>query len=89
MCLPHAGGPASFFFPVSKALTPEVEVLAVQYPGRQERRHEPNIDNVPDLADQIFDALRHPFGGNAIRLQLIMWQEREPSDSWLRYGSRT
>jgi surfactin synthase thioesterase subunit len=59
VCLPHAGGSASFFFPVAKALSPAVEVLAVQYPGRQERRHEPPVDNIPDLADQILEALRH------------------------------
>nr|AXL06038.1 thioesterase [uncultured bacterium] len=59
VCLPHAGGSASFFFPVSSALAPAVEVLAVQYPGRQDRRREPPVDNVPDLADQIFAALRH------------------------------
>nr|AXL05932.1 thioesterase [uncultured bacterium] len=58
MCLPHAGGSASFFFPVSKALTPAVEVLAVQYPGRQDRRHEANIADLPELADRIFAALR-------------------------------
>jgi surfactin synthase thioesterase subunit len=58
VCLPHAGGSASVFFSLSRALTPEVEVLAVQYPGRQERRHEPNIGNIPDLADQVFAALR-------------------------------
>lgn len=59
VCLPHAGGSASFFHPVSKALAPAVEVLAVQYPGRQDRRHEPAVDNIPDLADQILDTLRH------------------------------
>lgn len=59
VCLPHAGGSASFFFPVAGALAPEVEVLAVQYPGRQDRRHEPVVDTIPDLADLIFDALRH------------------------------
>ncbi|GAA3128600.1 alpha/beta fold hydrolase [Streptomyces rameus] len=58
-CLPYAGGSASFFFPVSKALHPTVEVLALQYPGRQTRLHEPRIDNVPEFADQIFAALRH------------------------------
>ncbi|SCG46207.1 thioesterase II family protein [Micromonospora halophytica] len=58
VCLAHAGGSASFFHPVSKALAPEVEVLAVQYPGRQDRRHEPAVDNIADLADHIFDALR-------------------------------
>ncbi|WP_242608919.1 thioesterase II family protein [Actinomadura formosensis] len=59
MCLPHAGGSASFFFPVSRALAPAVEVLAVQYPGRQDRRHEPNIADLSDLADQIFAAISH------------------------------
>ncbi len=59
MCLPHAGGSASFFFPLSRALAPAVEVLAIQYPGRQERRHEPAVGNIADLADQVIDALRH------------------------------
>lgn len=58
MCLPHAGGSASFYFPLSRALAPAVEVLAIQYPGRQDRRHEPNIASIPDLADQIFAAVR-------------------------------
>lgn len=58
LCLPHAGGSASFYFPMSKALAPAVEVLAVQYPGRQDRRHEPNIPSLPDLADRIFQAVR-------------------------------
>ncbi|HEY4022632.1 MAG TPA: alpha/beta fold hydrolase [Pseudonocardiaceae bacterium] len=58
VCLPHAGGSASFFFPVSKALAADTEVLAVQYPGRQDRRHETPIDNIPDLAAQIVDVLR-------------------------------
>lgn len=59
VCLPHAGGSASFYFPLSKALTPAVEVLAVQYPGRQDRRHEPNITSLSELADRIFAAVRH------------------------------
>lgn len=58
VCLPHAGGSASFYFPVSRALAPEVEVLAVQYPARQTRHLEPGIDNIPDFADQIFAVLQ-------------------------------
>ncbi|GHH30412.1 thioesterase II family protein [Streptomyces rubradiris] len=58
VCLPHAGGSASFFFPLARALAPEVDVLAVQYPGRQDRHHEPSIDNLPELADRITDAVR-------------------------------
>jgi surfactin synthase thioesterase subunit len=57
VCLPHAGGSASFYFPLSKALAPEWDVLAVQYPGRQDRRHEPCIDNIPELADAVAGVL--------------------------------
>ena len=59
VCLPHAGGSASFYFPLSKALAPEVDVLAVQYPGRQARRQEPGIGSLPELADRIFEVIRH------------------------------
>ncbi|MEU1756577.1 alpha/beta fold hydrolase [Micromonospora matsumotoense] len=58
VALPHAGGSASYLFPVSRALAPAVEVLAIQYPGRQDRRHEPVLDTVADLADGVFAALQ-------------------------------
>src|SRR5687768_17530164 len=57
VCLPHAGGSASYFFPVSRALTPKVEVLAVQYPGRQDRRAEPFVPTIDELADAVADVL--------------------------------
>ncbi|MBM9506897.1 thioesterase II family protein [Actinacidiphila acididurans] len=53
VCLPHAGGSASWFFPMAKALAPEVEVVAVQYPGRQDRRLEPCRTSVGELADEL------------------------------------
>lgn len=58
VCFPHAGGSASFFFPMVQPLAPDVEVVAVQYPGRQDRRGEPNVGSIPELADQSFAALR-------------------------------
>ncbi|MEU8252228.1 alpha/beta fold hydrolase [Nonomuraea sp. NPDC048916] len=58
VCLPHAGGSATFFFPMSKELSPSVELLAIQYPGRQDRRTEPCIDDIRVLADHIADELR-------------------------------
>jgi surfactin synthase thioesterase subunit len=58
VCLPHAGGSASYYLPVAKALAPKVEVLALQYPGRQDRRDEPGLVTVADLADGVFNALR-------------------------------
>ncbi len=57
VCFPHAGGSASYFFPVSRSLEPTMDVLAVQYPGRQDRRRETPIDDVPRLADAIVDEL--------------------------------
>jgi surfactin synthase thioesterase subunit len=57
VALPHAGGSASYFHPLSAALGDDVEVLAVQYPGRQDRRHEPLVADVEELADRITRAL--------------------------------
>jgi pyochelin biosynthetic protein PchC len=57
-CFPHAGGAASYFHPWSASLAPGIEVLAVQYPGREDRAVEPCVTNIPDLADQIHAALR-------------------------------
>ncbi|MDF5757187.1 alpha/beta fold hydrolase [Spongiactinospora sp. TRM90649] len=58
VCLPHAGGSASYYHPVSAALSPAIDVLAVQYPGRQDRRAEPCVENIEELADGIVGALR-------------------------------
>jgi surfactin synthase thioesterase subunit len=57
VCFPHAGGSASYFHPVSAALSPSVEVLAVQYPGRQDRRTDPLVDDLFVLADQLAEIL--------------------------------
>ncbi|OIJ88230.1 thioesterase II family protein [Streptomyces colonosanans] len=57
-CFPHAGGAASYFYPWSKSLPGDVEVLALQYPGRQDRGGEPCVRTIPELADQIHAAIR-------------------------------
>jgi surfactin synthase thioesterase subunit len=66
VCFPHAGGSASFYFPVSTALRGRFDVLAVQYPGRQDRRHEGPIDSIPVLADRVFAALRPSLGDGPV-----------------------
>ncbi|MEU9992385.1 alpha/beta fold hydrolase [Streptomyces sp. NPDC048045] len=53
VCFPHAGGSASFYFPVSAALQNDSEVAVLQYPGRQDRRNEPHVDDIGELADRI------------------------------------
>ncbi|MQY09714.1 thioesterase II family protein [Actinomadura macrotermitis] len=63
VCFPHAGGSATYYFPVSTALSrsadlaQKVEVLAVQYPGRQDRRHETPFTDLGLLADAVHEAL--------------------------------
>lgn len=57
VCFPHAGGSASFYLPVATALSPRVDVVAVQYPGRQDRRNEPGLTSVAELADRIAETL--------------------------------
>ncbi|MGW6599062.1 thioesterase II family protein [Streptomyces sp. NPDC055036] len=57
-CFPHAGGSASFYFPVSAQLSSVAEVFSVQYPGRQDRRKETSPGDLGVMADQIYEALR-------------------------------
>lgn len=58
VCFPHAGGTASFYSPLARALPDSVEALGVQYPGRKERYAENCVDNLDELADEIFGNLR-------------------------------
>ncbi|MEJ2870425.1 alpha/beta fold hydrolase [Actinomycetospora sp. OC33-EN08] len=58
VCFPHAGGSASFYHPVSAQLTPAIDVVAVQYPGRQDRRTETAFTDVVEHAEAISAALR-------------------------------
>ncbi|MGX2992950.1 thioesterase II family protein [Streptomyces sp. JNUCC 64] len=57
VCFPHAGGSAGSLFWLSALLSPRVEVLAVQYPGRQERRAEPPAPDIGTLADALATVL--------------------------------
>lgn len=57
VCLPHAGGAAGYFVPLSAELCEVADVLAVQYPGRQDRWHEPAVDDLHELARQVVAAL--------------------------------
>ncbi|MGW4966235.1 thioesterase II family protein [Nonomuraea sp. NPDC004186] len=58
ICFPHAGGVAGFYRPLSTALPPSVQVLAVQYPGRQDRFGEPLPDDLDQLSDRLACVLR-------------------------------
>ncbi|SCG46621.1 pyochelin biosynthetic protein PchC [Micromonospora echinaurantiaca] len=57
-CFPHAGGSASFFRPWADELPADVELLAAQYPGREDRLREPPVTDLGELADRYADVLR-------------------------------
>jgi medium-chain acyl-[acyl-carrier-protein] hydrolase len=56
-CFPHAGAGASSFRGWSDVLPLDVELCALQYPGRETRFADPILENVPDLAAAIADAI--------------------------------
>lgn len=60
VCLPHAGGGASLFRSWSQRLASNVDLLAVRYPGRQDRFLEPCLTSMPELVQQLVRALE-PF----------------------------
>ena len=66
VCFPHAGASASSYFALSRILAPDVNVLAVQYPGRLDRRHEPMVADLHALADQIAHALPAALDNRAV-----------------------
>ncbi|MFI6320150.1 thioesterase II family protein [Nonomuraea sp. NPDC050556] len=60
VCLPHAGGGASLFRSWPQRLASDVDLLAVRYPGRQDRFLEPCVTAMPELVRQLVGALE-PF----------------------------
>lgn len=58
VCFPHAGGSASYYYGLSAALDPDIEMLVVQYPGRENRLFEEPAASVEALADGAYEALR-------------------------------
>lgn len=83
VCFPHAGGSAGYYLRFAQLLAGEVEVLALQYPGRQDRRGEPFIPSVPELAAEISDVLadrqagRYAFFGHSLGAVLAFEVARE------------
>ncbi|MGV9565747.1 thioesterase II family protein [Streptomyces sp. NPDC003480] len=56
--LPHAGGAATYFAPFAHHFPGELDLSAVQYPGRQERLTEPLVPTVEGLAEELVPSLR-------------------------------
>lgn len=57
ICFPYAGGGAGAFRGWADLLPSSIELVAVQYPGRQDRYGEDFISDLPTLADEIARAM--------------------------------
>ncbi|MER6531985.1 alpha/beta fold hydrolase [Streptomyces sp. NPDC001508] len=57
VCFPHAGGAASAFAALSAALPEDIELVAFQYPGRQDRHADPFAEDIAALAEEAVRAL--------------------------------
>jgi medium-chain acyl-[acyl-carrier-protein] hydrolase len=58
VCLPHAGAGASGYAGWAELLPPEVELIAIQPPGREDRLREAPITRADALARMVAQALR-------------------------------
>ncbi|MFC4034732.1 thioesterase II family protein [Streptomyces polygonati] len=57
VCLPHAGGGAGFYRSWATLLPPDVELVAVQYAGREDRWGDKMTDSMDELAGGLADEL--------------------------------
>jgi pyochelin biosynthesis protein PchC len=53
VCFPHAGGTASFFRPWARYVPDDVELIAVRYPGREDRIRDPFAESFDDLVTAV------------------------------------
>lgn len=57
-CFPYAGGDGQIYRSWASALSPSIEVVAAEYPGRGRRFAEPLIDRIPTLVARLLAAIR-------------------------------
>ncbi|MFF2363701.1 thioesterase II family protein [Streptomyces sp. NPDC058122] len=57
VCFPHAGGSATAFKDLARVLHPDVDVVSVQYPGRQDRYREEPFTALEPLAEAVTEEL--------------------------------
>ena len=68
VCFPHAGGSANAYRTWPLGLPSDIGVLAVKYPGREDRLGDPFPSGLEALADDIADAL-----GELARHRLVLF----------------
>jgi len=67
VCMPHAGGTAQTYSSWPASLPADIDVFAVQYPGRQDRFGEPLVDDLDRMVEPIVSAIQ-PFVGEPLAI---------------------
>lgn len=57
-CFHHSGGGASAFYPWIEHLSPHIEMIAIQLPGRENRFTEPMNNNLKDIVAKLSEGFR-------------------------------
>lgn len=52
-CFHHSGGAASIYYPWIEMLSPNIEMILIQFPGRENRFTEPLINNLQEIVAQL------------------------------------
>ncbi|MEV7230821.1 alpha/beta fold hydrolase [Polymorphospora sp. NPDC051019] len=100
LCFPHAGGGAGTFRAWDVLLPPSVELVSVQYPGREDRFADPLVDDMDELTAQVAAAIARiidrpylVFGhsmGSAVAYETVQRLRRYgvPEPDWLFVSGR-
>lgn len=59
-CFHHSGGGASAYYPWREQLSPDIELVAIQLPGRENRFNEPLTNNLDDIMTNLTRGF-HPY----------------------------
>jgi medium-chain acyl-[acyl-carrier-protein] hydrolase len=70
-CFPYAGGSASAFASVTSRLSKDIQVTALELPGRGNRRNEPLCTDMQQILDELFDAVTFRISGH--EKKVILW----------------
>ncbi|MEV6173549.1 alpha/beta fold hydrolase [Streptomyces sp. NPDC051954] len=57
VCFPHAGGSATAYVPLARALPADFDVVSVQYPGRQDRYRDAPFTALAPLVEAVAEEL--------------------------------
>jgi surfactin synthase thioesterase subunit len=68
VCLPFVGAGASFFYPWSEKAGKEIEIVAIQLPGREWRVDEEPYRDVNTAADDLFPEITEELAGGPVML---------------------